>query len=206
MATSNRFREHGLTLFAFLLAALFVPGAVLAQSPVSVGGGIGFSTTSYKKEITDANNLSDRGFGFQGSFGARFYDYFGLMSEIGWEYLGQVCLDDSCQSDKTSTSSLYASLSAGLLSPVVNVDDGKQSVGFGLTLYAGNQWVNAGLSEDNCLNCTIDDLDIKGGLFVEPGIDIHTGTDVAIGFAYRVYESDSDLNSRFTLRATYTGD
>jgi hypothetical protein len=206
MSFDHRFRECLPLLLAFLLASLFVAGSVLAQSPVSMGGGIGFSTTSYKKEVTDASNLVDRGFGFQGAFAPRFYEHFGLLAEIGWEYLGQVCLDNSCQSDKTSTSSLYASLGAGLLSPVVNVDDGQQSVGFGFTLYGGMQWVNAGLSENNCVNCTIDDLDVNGGLYIEPGIDIHTGSEVAIGFAYRIYESSADLNSRFTLRASYTGD
>ena len=203
----NRFRCLIPSLFTLLIAIFCCPGALVAQgSPVFLSGGIGFSTTSYNKQITNAQNLSDRGFGFQGTFAPRFYEYFSVLAEIGWEYVGQVCLDNSCDSEKTSTSSRYTSLGAGFVSPPVDLTDGSDTIGLGITGYAGYQWVNAGLSEDNCINCTIDDLDINGGYYVEGSLDIYPGSEVALGFAYRRYGADADLNSRFTLRAVYTGD
>jgi len=202
----NRFRCLVASLFTLLIASCCCPGALFAQeSPVFLSGGIGFSTTSYDKQIT-GTNYSDRGFGFQGAFAPRFYEYFSVMAELGWEYLGQVCFSEECTPDRTSTSSRYAAIAAGFVSPSLNLEEGQDDIGFGITGYAGYQYVNAGLSEDNCLNCHVDDLDINGGFFVEGSLDIYTGTEVALGFAYRRYGADADLNSRFTLRAVYTGD
>ncbi len=174
-----------------------------AQSPVELRGGIGLTTTSYDKEIVDHFNLASRGWGFQSTFAPRFYSYVGILVEAGWEYWGQVCLDSSCESGRTSTSSLMASLGAGLASPVVFVNDREGPVGFGLTLNGGHEWIKSGLSQDSCLNCTIDDLDVKGGFWFEPGLDLIADPNIVIGFTYRVYESNADVNSRITIRVVH---
>ncbi len=177
-----------------------------AQSPVEQRGGIGLTSTSYDAEIADRFNLASRGWGFQGTFAPRFYKYVGVLVEIGWEYWGPVCLASSCDTDRTSTSSLMASLGAGLASPVLFVNDRDGPVGFGLTLNGGHEWIKSGLSEDYCLNCTIDDLDVKGGFWFEPGIDLVADPNVVIGFAFRVYESNADVNSRITIRVVHRSD
>jgi hypothetical protein len=96
-----------------------------------------------------------------------------------------------------------ASTGVGLASPVLFVDDRGGKIGFGLNLDLGREWVKGGLSQDNCLNCSIDDLDIDGGLWIEPGVDLYADPSVVIGFNYRIYESNADLTSRLTIRVLY---
>lgn len=177
-----------------------------AQSPVELRGGIGLTTTSYDEEIVDHFNLAGRGWGFQATFAPRFYNYVGILLETGWEYWGQVCLGSPCETDRTSTSSVMASLGVGLASPVLFVNDRNGPVGFGLTLNGGHEWIKSGLSQDNCLNCTINDLDVKGGFWFEPGLDLIADPNVVIGFAYRVYESNAGVNSRITIRVVHRSD
>jgi len=181
-----------------------VPIRSEAQSPVELRGGIGLTTTSYDAEIVDHFNLASRGWGFQGTFAPRFYNYVGVLVEIGWEYWGPLCAGSSCESDWTSTSSVMASLGAGLASPVLFVNDPSGRIGFGLTLNAGREWIKSGLSQDYCLNCTIDDLDVKGGFWFEPGLDLVADPSVVIGFTYRIYESEADMNSRLTFRIIHS--
>lgn len=176
-----------------------------AQSAIAMRGGIGLSSTSYDRETVDEFNIASQGWGFQGTFAPRLYQYVGLLVEFGWEYLTQVCLSSTCERDRTSTSSIMASVGAGLASPVLFVDDRSGPVGFGLTLNAGREWIKSGLSQDYCLNCTIDGFDIQGGFWVEPGLDLVASPNVVIGFTYRVYESSADVNSRFTLRIVHRG-
>lgn len=200
-------RVHFWTLVLLFTAGWVFP--ILAQSnPVALRGGIGFSTTSFDKEVVDAHNLVDRSFGIQGTFAPRFYNYLGILAEVGWEYLGQVCLDLNqdidCTRDKTSTSAFFASIGAGLATPMLVVGAPGERVGIALALFGGTEWVSAGLGEDNCLNCQIEDLDVRGGLYIEPGLEIAATPNVVVGFHYRIYEDAADLGSRFALRIVHS--
>jgi hypothetical protein len=179
------------------------PTQSAAQSPLALRGGIGLSTTSYDQEIADHFNLASRGWGFQGTFAPRLYQYVGVLLEVGWEYWSQVCVGSPCEKDRSSTSSIMASTGIGLASPVLFVDDKSGPIGFGLTLNGGHEWIKSGLSQDNCLNCIIDDLNVNGGYWVEPGLDLYADPSVVIGFTYRIYESAADINSRITIRVIH---
>ena len=183
-------------LFGILLAG-FAPAA--AQGDIQLRGGIGITSTGYDQTLVDKHNIPGRGWGFQGTFAPRFFRYTTLLVEFGFEILTQVCADE-CERDRTSTGSIMASVGAGLASPVLYVNDPQGRVGFGLFVNGGREWINAGLSEDGCVNCTIDELDIEGGLWLEPGLDIVAHPTVTIGFAYRIYEDAADVDSRFTIR------
>ena len=197
--------SRSLVRFVSLTVCLFGPGLtrLAAQSPVALRGGIGLTTTGYDQEIVDHFNLASRGWGFQGTFAPRFYQYVGVLLEAGWEYWSQICAGSPCEKDRTTTSSVMASTGVGLASPVLFVNDKSGRIGFGLTLNGGREWIKAGLSQDYCLNCTIDDLKIDGGYWVEPGIDLYADASVVIGFTYRIYESDADMNSRITIRVLH---
>lgn len=186
-----------------IASTVWAPTVAWSQTPVELRGGIGVSTTGYDKEIANNFNLASRGWGFQGTFSPRFFTYVELLVEIGWEYWGQVCLTSECNPDRTQTSSVMASTGVGMASPILFVNDQSRSIGFALNADLGHEWVKGGLSTDNCLNCAIDDLDIDGGLWIEPGIDLYADPSVVIGFNYRIYESKADLTSRITIRVLY---
>jgi hypothetical protein len=164
---------------------------------------VGFTTTGYSQDLADQFNLSTRSWGIQGTFAPRAYRYFTLLLEFGSEYWSQVCLQQPCETDRRSTLAFMASSGVGLASPVLFVDDPQGRVGFGLAAHVGYQWIWAGLSEDYCLNCTIDDLSVTAGWWIEPGLDLYADPQVVLGFSYRIFESGADVTGRFTLRAVY---
>lgn len=179
------------------------PTDARSQPILTMAGGMGFSTTGYDQEVADKFNIASRGFGFQSTLSPRLFGYTVALIEFGWEYLAQLCVDGSdCETDRTATSSAYASLGGGVATPVLYVNDRQGRVGFSLTFNAGYQWVKTGLSQDGCVNCTIDDLYVAGGSWIEPGLDLYADPEVVLGFAFRIYEDEADLVSRFTLRVT----
>lgn len=175
--------------------------SAFAQAPIQLRGGVTLTSTRYDNKIADSFNLSTRGWGFRGVFAPRFFGFTSLLAEGGWEYWAQVCIDPSdCEPDRGSTSSIMGSLGAGLVSPLLFVDDPEGRWGFGLTLYAGREWISAGLSQDGCLNCTIPDLDVNGGYWIEGGLDVTPDPSIVVGFVYRRFESSADVSSHVGIR------
>ena len=70
-------------------------------------------------------------------------------------------------------------------------------------MYGGREWVEAGLTRGECLNCRISDLNFRGGFYLESLLQVALDPDFGLGFSYRAYEDASDLRGRFIMRLIY---
>jgi hypothetical protein len=71
-------------------------------------------------------------------------------------------------------------------------------------LFGGREWVRGGIGEGGCLNCILDDVDLDGGWFVEPGLELRLAPQEGMAIYYRIFEPASDLAGRLTLRYIYS--
>jgi len=96
---------------------------------------------------------------------------------------------------------LYGSVAAGLVSPPLSR--------FELALSVGSDWVAGKRSIENCVDCHSEDLDLHGGLFLEPlilmGLGGRQNVRVSLGLSYRDYPGDSDLASRTFVKVLISG-
>ena len=184
--------------------------AALAQptSPLTYRGGVGFSTTSYDESAASRSNTVSRSFGIQGSFSPRLHQVLAVRTDLGWEYLGPVCLDlgeevDCARSTEEQTSAVFASIGAAIYTPPVRIGSRREWTDTSLVLGFGREWVWAGIGDDGCINCTIERVGFDGGLYLEPGLEFTTNHRIGVEAAYRFYESRADLSGKFILRIQY---
>lgn len=203
----NRLRFLSGVALAFLVASSLIPARVSAQynSPVTVHGGLGLSTTSYDRSAARQSNTVSRSFGFQSFVEPRLYGTVGFPITIGWEYLGPVCFNTSESAacfdrPERRTSAFFASIGPALYGPPIPLTMLELDTDARPFILVGKEWVTGGFMDADCITCYVDGIDFDGGVFMEPGFGIQVTPDVTIGVGYRVYKSRSDLENRLVVR------
>ncbi len=194
-----------LCLFFFLL----MPNDGYSQmnkKPVTdpTTGGIiylGIPYSFYDQNTAESEGIRSEGFGFSLGFSLLFFKNF----LIGLEYGGDIPVDKKKFTNQTTAGELESgiyinqfSLYTGLKSPGVALSENSESQMFG-NLYVGNMWAFLeGRSIGNCIDCDEEDIDINGGMFVEPEI-YYAYSGFGLGLSYR-YFFNSDYQGKITFK------
>lgn len=193
---------------AALLAGTLVAAVPLlgqAEAVVRFHGGLGLTTTSYRTSAAERSNTVDRSFGVQSIFEPTLYETIGFPVSIGWEYLGPICLDIdpsvNCGArHEEKTSLLFGSVGISLHGPPLPLGLGDRESADRPFVIVGREWVSRGIGDDGCLNCFLDSVRFRGGLFIEPGVSFGAGRYLTMNVGYRVYRGTSDLENRIAIR------
>ncbi len=186
-----------------LLALMPVATALGQERPWSLQGSFGLTATSFAERAA----ATQGSVGVRLGFAPRLFDVLAAHVEFGVEYLGPICFEagDACEaartrSDASETFMLSGAVAAGMLTPPLYLGTRSEGVDVAVGLFAGREWVEAGLGRGECLNCRVSGIDLRAGLFVEPTLELWFFSDIALGASYRRYSAASDLRHRFTVR------
>ena len=95
---------------------------------------------------------------------------------------------------------LSGSVAAGVVTRPLRLGTRSEGVDIAGGLLAGREWVQAGFGRGDCLNCRVRGLDVRGGFFLEPTLELLFFSDFGLGVSYRIYSPASDLQGRFIVR------
>jgi hypothetical protein len=210
LKNKSHFKKKLLILcFLCLFSFLFIPIASYSQinkKPVTepTTGGIiylGIPYSFFDPNTSASEGIRSEGFGFSLGFSLLFFKYF----LFGIEYGGDIPVDKQKFTNLTTMgefeSGIYIhqfSLYTGLKSPGVALSENSESQIFG-NLNVGKMWAFwEGRSIGNCGDCDEEDIDISGGMFVEPEI-YYAYSSFGIGLGYR-YFFNSDYQGKITLK------
>lgn len=180
------------------------PTAALGQEgPWRVQGSVGLTAASFAAEA----DVAQSSVGIRLGVAPRLYGVLAAHLEGGVEYLGRLCFEAgaACAAERgrapsSDTFMLSGTVALGMLTPPVYLGVGAEGIELAVGLFAGREWVEAGLGRGDCLNCRVAGLDLRGGLFVEPTLELWFMPGVALHAGYRVYSRAADLHRRLTLR------
>jgi hypothetical protein len=182
------------------------PGVFAQEKPWRFSGSFGLTAASLAEPAAGTGSSV----GVRLGMAPRLYDVLAASLEGGVDYLGALCFEAgaacaAARSRSSETFMLSASGAVGLLTPRVSLGARSEGVDVALGLFAGREWVEAGLGRGACINCRVDGLRVQGGLFVEPTLELWFFPGVALGAAYRAYSPASDIQGRLTVRLTVRG-
>ena len=190
-------------LLLLLLLSLAPTTALGQDGPWYMQGTLGLTVASFGSEGTDA----PASVGVQLGFSPRLYRVLAAHLEGGIGYLGRLCFEvgEACEASRRSPSSsetfmLSGAVAVGMLTPPFYLGTDSEGVDVAVGLFAGREWIEAGIGQGDCLNCRVSGLGLQGGFYVEPTLELWFFPGMALGAAYRLYSTDSDLHRRFTLR------
>jgi hypothetical protein len=210
LKNKSRFKKKLLILCSLLLFFyLWMPNNCFSQmnkKPVTdptTGGNIylGIPYSFYDQNTAESEGIRSEGFGFSLGMSGLFFSNF----LIGIEYGGDIPVDKKKFTNQTTLGELESgiyihqfSLYTGFKSPGIALSEDGESQMFG-NLYVGNMWAFLeGRSIGNCIDCDEEDIDISGGMYVEPEI-YYDYSGFGIGLGYR-YFFNSDYQGKITLK------
>lgn len=193
-----------------ILLCLMAVATASGQEPLwSLHGGLGLTAAAFEANVADA----------EGSVGVlldvspRLYRVLALRLEGGVEYLGAVCFEAgrACAAERRRSASsntfmLSGSVAAGVFTRPLRLGSRSDGVDVVGGVLAGREWVEAGLGRGDCLNCRVRGLDVRGGFFLEPGLELSFFPGFALGVSYRLYSPSSDLQGRIAVRFIATSE
>ncbi len=190
----------------FVLSFLFclIPLTAIGQArPWSFQGGLGLTAASFDPNIAP----TEGSVGVVFDVSPRLYRVLALRLEFGVEYLGALCFEAGavCEAERSRSPSsetfmLSGSVAAGMMTPPFPLGTRSQGGDVAVGLLAGREWVEAGFGRGDCLNCRVRGLDIRGGFFLEPTLELAFFPDFGLGLSYRIYRPASDLQGRISVR------
>ena len=192
-----------MTSLILLLGLMPAAMALGQERPWSLQGSFGLTATSFAKRTAGTQGSV----GIRLGFVPRLLDVLAAHAEFGIEYLGPVCFEagEECEaarnrSTASETFMLSGAVALGMLAPPLYLGTPSKGVDVAVGLFAGREWVEAGLGRGDCINCHVSGIDLRGGLFVEPTLELWFFSDIALGVSYRRYSAASDFQHRLTLR------
>ncbi len=195
-------RKPAITLI-LILGLMPVATAFGQESALSLQGSFGLSAASFAEQ----SDVAEGSFGVRLGFSPRLYRVMAARLEAGVEYLGPVCfeLENECaaarsRSTAPETFMLSGAVALGMLTPPVYLGTRSEGVDVAVGIFAGREWVAAGIGQGECLNCRVAGLDLRGGLFLEPTLELWFFSNAALSASYRLYSDASDLHRRLTVR------
>ncbi len=191
----------------FVLLILFclmpLATAVGQATPWSFQGGLGLTAALFDEQVAG----TEGSVGVQFGFSPRLYRVLALRVEFGVEYLGAVCFEAgaACEAERSRSPSsdtfmLSGSVAAGVVTRPLHLGARSESVDVAVGLLAGREWVEAGFGRADCLNCRVRGLDVRGGFFLEPTLELAFFPGFGLGVSYRIYSPASDLQGRISVR------
>lgn len=178
------------------------------RGPLSFQGGLGLTAALFDESIAGTGGSV----GVQFSFSPRLYRVLTVRVEGGVEYLGAVCFEagEDCSAARSRSSSsdtfmLSGSVAVGMMTRPLRLGTRSEGVDGAVGLLAGREWVEAGLGQGDCLNCRVRGLDVRGGFFLEPTLELVFFPGFGLGASYRIYTPASNIQGRFSLRFIYIG-
>ena len=192
-----------------LVLGLIPPAAFGQREALSFQGGVGLTAALFDESIAGTGGSV----GVQFGFSPRLYQVLALHVEGGVEYLGAICFevgDAACEaarsrSPSSDTFMLSGALAVGIVTRPVRLGTRSEGVDVAVGLLAGREWVEAGLGQGDCLNCRVRGLDVRGGFFLEPMLELSFFPGFGLGVSYRIYSPASDLHGRISVRFIYIG-
>ena len=190
--------------FVFSFLFCLIPLTAIGQArPWSFQGGLGLTAASFDPNIA----TTEGSVGVVFDVSPRLYRVLALRLEFGVEYLGALCFEagEACEAERSRSPSsdtfmLSGSVAAGMMTRPVHLGVRSDGVDVAVGLLAGREWVEAGFGRGDCLNCRVRGLDIRGGFFLEPTLELAFFPDFGLGLSYRIYRPASDLQGRISVR------
>lgn len=191
--------------FVLIVLLGLMPSAMAfgQEGPWSLQGSFGLTAASFAAQTAGTGGS----LGIRLGFAPRLLDVLAAHLEGGLDYLGPICFEagDECEaarnrSDASETFMLSGAVALGMLTPPFYLGTRSEGVDVAVGVFAGREWVEAGLGRGDCLNCRVSGIDLRGGLFLEPTLELWFFSNVALGASYRRYSTASDLQHRFTVR------
>ena len=178
------------------------------EGPWSLQGSFGLTAASFAERTAGTGGSV----GVRLGFAPRLFEVLAAHVEFGLDYLGPICFEAgaACEAERSRSTSdetfmLSGAAALGMLTPPVYLGTRSEGVDVAVGVFAGREWVEAGLGRGDCLNCRVSDIDLRGGLFLEPTLELWFFSNIAFGASYRRYSTASDLQNRFTLRFIVRG-
>lgn len=189
-----------------LMPVAMISGAKRAfaqDGPWSLQGSFGLTAASFADRTTDAEGS----LGLRLTFSPRLYRVLAARLEGGLDYLGPICFDieNTCAATdarprSSETFMLSGAVALGMLTPPLYLGTRSEGVAVAVGVFAGREWIEAGLGHGDCLTCRVSGIDLRGGLFLEPTLELWFFSNAALGASYRLYSTASDLHRRLTVR------
>jgi hypothetical protein len=193
---------HCLRPVVWLLALVgLLPITASAQErPLSYQGSIGLTVGVLAEPVAGTGGSV----GVQVGFSPRLFRVLVLHVEGGIEYLGPVCFEEgaACEAARARSSDTFMASGAvalGLLTPPFHLGTRSEGVDVAVGLLAGREGVVAGLGAGDCLNCRAAGVNLRGGFFVAPTLEVWFLRDVGVGTSFRFYDTAADVQRRLTV-------
>lgn len=177
--------------------------AVGQEGPWSLQGSFGFTATAFTERVAGTKGSIGVGLGFA----PRLYQVMAAHVEVGAEYLGGLCFEagEACEAERgrsspSETFMVSGAVAVGMVTPPLYLGTQSEGVDMAVGMFAGREWVEAGFGQGDCLNCRLSGVDLRGGLFLEPTLELWFFPGAALGASYRFYSTASDLHRRLTVR------
>ncbi len=162
---------------------------------------IGFLSSGVSDETSVREGIG-RGYGLELGGGVLFHRVVSLTAELDL----QMHSDDRSFSEETTGGTMDSSATSfgggvlvGLHSPLLPLGDGGRkalsaSVRVGYLGFGGHRSIS------NCIDCSSESIELKGGLAVEPGIALHFSQRVGVNLSYRFFTGSSDVRNSLLVR------
>lgn len=187
-------------------ALLFLPGArAAAQSLPSpnVRLGLEMISSAVSPEVAAERKTGDRVWGGHLLVGLTWLRVVSLNGEIGGLWLR----DDARFSQETTggtkssgVTGAHVSVAAGLRTPPLAVGGGGTTA-LSAGVNVGTTYMRVTRAIENCVDCHVDELELRAGEFLEPGVQLSFGQ-LAVGARYRLYGAASDLDNSIVIGVT----
>jgi len=188
-------------LFLILPASSF--GQKARPSPLDFQFGAGLSTALVKSAPAEIQGISKRSFGFVLSGGAWWHRILALRLDGGVELFDDKRKFRQMTTGGEKSSSVtffYGSFAAGIFTPPLRLDQKPHGARLALGLNLGTDWTGGERSIEDCVDCHEEDLDLKGGVYFEPALQLRVSRVSGFDLAYRFYQSHSDLQNRIIVK------
>jgi len=206
--------KFGVALFAILCIAISDSafGQTATKSEWTFQFGAGITTSSVKSDAADKWGIGTRGFGLQISVSPLFRRIFAIRLDFGGETISdkQKFTQETTAGEISSGVTLFfGSIAAGFFIPPVRLDKKTEAVRLAVGVNVGTQWVTGERSLQTgsntiCVNCRRENLDLRGGFYFEPTIQLHISRRSVLGLSYRRYKDRSDLQDSVVLKYIYS--
>jgi hypothetical protein len=182
-----------LATLALLLAGSSTP--TCAQEMI-LQGGLGIGLTALDDAVATVPHAG--GFGVYLDLTPHFFNVAAVRAEGGLTFLEPLCFneDAECPEHDEQFVALSGALGAGIVPPGLRLFPG---VRLDPSLFAGNEWMTGWRGARYCVNCFEENLRLRGGLFVEPGVELVVGR-VGLAASYRAYHPHADVRGRVVVR------
>ena len=180
--------KRGAIVCAVLLSAS------VANAEIDPYGEFSLLTGSIDSAVARREGIGSRGWGGLAGFGLKFNKMAGVGAELTAQYVS-----DNESFTQLTNQGVYSSTTTLLdIAPYVALR-APLGDGFSAGANAGYSLVFGTRTIENCINCFSEDLNVDGGLFVEPVVYIGKADSLQFGASFRLYMG-GDMKNMIMLR------